>query len=376
MTGMHQSIRELNRLGQSIWYDNLSRDVLRSGRLAALVEMGVSGLTSNPTIFKKAIADTGDYDDDIRRLAAQGLSTEQICEELMFADVLSAADLLRPVYSASQGADGYASIEISPFLARDNAATFAAAKRIFERLGRENIMIKIPGTPECLGAVRIALEAGVNVNVTLLFDVQIYVKVVEQYLLALENRAAMGKRVNGVASVASFFVSRVDAICEQRFDALQKAGRAAAEDRVIFFGKAGVANAKLAYEQFSLLFSSKRFDALRRSGARVQRPLWASTGTKNPALNPLLYVEELAGADTVNTVPPATLERLLQEIKVRPALTDGVEEAREVIRQTNVSGLPFSELMTELQQAGVKLFETSYRDLLASIEAKRRTLSP
>lgn len=370
MTSINPRILAINELGQSVWYDNLSRDVLGSGELERLIISGVSGLTSNPTIFKKAIADTADYNNQIRALVEQGCGAERICEDLMLQDVAAAADLLMDTYQRSHGRDGYASVEVSPFLARDAERTFEAAQAIWHKLSRPNIMIKIPGTKESLPAVKKALEAGINVNVTLLFSVDNYERVVEQYLSALEARLARGQKIEAVASVASFFVSRVDAICEKAFDELLKKGDLQAAQRESFFGKVGVANAKLAYASFEKLFRSSRFAALKSRGARVQRPLWASTGTKNPALNPLLYVEELIGPDTVNTVPPATLSVLFEKGKIGAALPGHVRAASAIIAGLAGLNLKFDDLMVKLQEEGVKLFADAYQELLDSIESK------
>lgn len=371
---MNPHIKALNSVGQSVWYDNVSRDVLRSGELQSLISQGVSGLTSNPTIFKKAIADTTDYDLDIAALKKAGTGAEGICEDLMLSDVRAAADLLQPVFAATKGADGHASIEVSPFLARDTRGTLEAARRLWSRLERANGMIKIPGTPEGLGAIRAALEEGININVTLLFSVEQYERVAEQYIAALESRVQQGKPVNGIASVASFFVSRVDAICEKSFEESVKRGATQSERQSEFFGRVGVANARLAYAAFQRLFSGPRWEALKAKGAMVQRPLWASTGTKNPKLNPLLYVEELAGPHTVNTMPPATLEVLLRGAQIAERITKEVSDGRALMQKMGTLGVPVDALLEELQRQGVDLFADSYRDLLASIEQKARAV--
>lgn len=367
-------ILKLNELGQSVWYDNLSRDVLNSGELKSLIDTGVSGLTSNPTIFKNAIADSALYDEEMKKAAAQGLDTEGICEELMIEDVRRAAGLLRPVFDATNGGDGYASIEVSPYLARETQKSIEAAKRIWGKLNLPNIMIKIPGTKEGLPAIKAILEAGMNVNVTLLFSVSDYENVAEAYISALEARAAKGEELGKIASVASFFVSRVDAICEKNFDAAVKEGKAQESARAGFMGKIGVANSKLAYESYEKYFNSERFKKLRDKGARVQRPLWASTGTKNPAFSAVMYIEELSGRDTVNTMPPATLKALLQGATIEPRLHGDLPQAREIVASLASFGLKFDALMVKLQDEGVVLFSDSYRDLLASIEKKRATL--
>lgn len=371
----NKHISAVNEVGQSIWYDNLSRDVLRSGELASLIDSGVSGLTSNPTIFKKAIADTTNYDADIQVLARKGLSTDDICEDLMIRDVGNAADLLIDIYKKTNGQDGYASVEVSPSLACNTQATVEAAKRIWWKLNRPNIMIKVPGTKEGLPAVQTLLHCGINVNITLLFSVEHYEKVVEAYISGLESRASRGDEIKHVTSVASFFVSRVDAICEKKFEDLVKAGKAKETDRNVFFGKVGIANCRVTYAKFEELFSSDRFMKLKKLGAKVQRPLWASTGTKNPALKPVLYVEELAGKDTVNTLPPATLKALLADATIEGRLHTDLGKSRELIATVNKLGLPFDELMDELQDDGVKLFSESYAELVESIRQKRKAFA-
>ena len=373
MSGIkNPQIRALNELGQSVWYDNLSRDVLKSGELKSLIDGGVSGLTSNPTIFKQAIADTSNYDEDMRLESSRGLSTEDLCEELMLRDVAAAADLLRPIYDATAAGDGFASIEVSPYLASDGQGTLAAAKRLWSKLNRPNVMIKIPATPECIPAIEKTLEHGINVNVTLIFSEDVYKQVAEAYISALESRVARGEDVRSIASVASFFVSRVDAIVEKKMDALIASGKVSAGEREKFIGKVGVANSKLAYASFERLFGSERFKKLKDAhGTRVQRPLWASTGTKNPAFKAVMYVEELAGRDTVNTMPPATVKALMAGAEIGPRLHGGLEEARGLLSWVESNGLSMAALLHELQVAGVKSFADSYRDLLTSIDEKR-----
>jgi transaldolase len=367
-------ILALNELGQSVWYDNLSRDVLRSGELRSLIDQGVSGLTSNPTIFKQAIADTTNYDEDMRSAALRSLDSEALCEELMVRDVAAAADLLRPIYDATNAGDGYASIEVSPYLSDDENGTVEAALRLWKKLNRPNIMIKIPATSHCIPAIRRTLEHGINVNVTLIFSDAVYREVAEAYISALETRASKGEDVRAISSVASFFVSRVDAIVEKSFEEVLKAGKVTAEKKDVFFGKVGVANSKLAYESFESIFGSERFKKLQDRGARVQRPLWASTGTKNPIFKAVMYVEELAGRDTVNTMPPATIKSLLAGASIAPKLHGGMADASRIIAAVNSMGIGFDGLLRELQVAGVKSFADSYKELLASIDKKRATV--
>jgi transaldolase len=278
------------------------------------------------------------------------------------------------MYDLTGAGDGYASIEVSPYLAADGKGTVDAAVRLWNKLNRPNIMIKIPATPECIPAIQAVLEKGINVNVTLIFSKEVYDQVANAYIAALQARAARGESVRNISSVASFFVSRVDASVEKAFDDLVKAGKAKAEDKEIFFGKVGVANSKVAYASFEKLFSSDAFKALKEKGARVQRPLWASTGTKNPVFKAVMYVEELAGRDTVNTMPPATVKALIAGAAIEPRLHNGGAEAVSLISKVNALGVPTEQLLKELQVAGVKSFSDSYRELLQSIETKRKSI--
>jgi transaldolase len=340
-----------------------------------LIELGVSGLTSNPTIFKKAIADSADYDADLEELSRQGLKAEEACEKLMIADVGMAADLLRTVFEATNGLDGFASIEVSPLLAGEAAGTVAAAARIWSQLGRPNIMIKVPATAAGITATRELLKRGINVNVTLIFSAEVYERVALAYIEALEERLAVGAGLERIASVASFFVSRVDAISESTFDSLVQAGRQDAAKQDVFLGKVGIANSKVAYQRFQQLFGGERFAKLKAQGARVQRPLWASTGTKNPRLSKTLYVEELAGAHTVNTVPPATLQALLRGANIEAKLQRGLDDALATIQAVQDLGLDFSNLLSKLQRDGVEAFSRSYDELLAAVALKMSALS-
>ena len=366
----NSQIAKLNERGQSIWYDNLSRDVLNSGKLVELINSGVSGLTSNPTIFKVAIADSQDYDQRLLELKDSNLSTEQLCEELMLEDVAQAADLLKETYESTNGHDGYASVEVSPFLANDTEKTIEAARRIWNKLSRKNIMIKVPATKEGIPAIKQLLIDGFNVNITLIFSVEVYADVLEAYLSALETRLENSESIDKISSVASFFVSRVDSICEKKFDELVSDSKASEDDREKFFGKVGIANSKLAYKHFLEVSESERFSKLKSNGAMAQRPLWASTSTKNPSLSPLLYTEALAGADTVNTLPPSTLEELLKASDVKTALSEGLDESEQLINSLGSLDLDLDKYLVELQEAGVKSFSDSYQELLDAIEQK------
>jgi transaldolase len=378
--GINPQLKALSQLGQSIWYDNLSRDVLGSGELASLLDSGVLGLTSNPAIFKKSIAESNDYDQEIVNLGGTStLGVEELCEELMMQDVAAAADLLRPIYDSTGGVDGFASIEVSPFLAHDTQATIQAAQRIWKTLARPNIMIKIPATVEGIPAIEETLASGINVNVTLIFSVEVYRQVAQAYTSAFKRRIAQGLRVDRLASVASFFVSRVDALCDKRFEEAVVAGKATEDDKAAFFGKVGIANSKVAYAAFEEIFRGLEFKELEAKGARVQRPLWASTGTKHPSLSPVLYVEELAGKDTVNTLPPATLKATMQSATIEPRLhsvltKSGLEESQSVINGLSAFSIYFSELLLDLQVQGVKLFVDAYQQLLDSLDEKSARL--
>ena len=367
-------LSQLGALGQGIWYDNLSRDVLRSGELKSLIDAGVVGLTSNPTIFKKAIADSNDYDNDIRQ-SKQAHDTDALCEDLMLADVGAAADLLRPIYEGSKFVEGLASVEVSPLLAHDAAGTVEAGRRLWSKLDRPNIMIKVPATDAGLVAIKTLLSDGINVNITLIFSDKVYRQVVEAYISALEARVAKNQPVDRIASVASFFVSRVDALCEKRMSEMAKAGKITDAQAAGFVGKLGVANSKIAYASFKDIFGAARFKALATKGARVQRPLWASTGTKNPAFSPVMYVEELAGPQTVNTVPPQTLAALMKGAKISDRLSDNPAAAAALVDQAVALGLDFNKALHDLQVDGVELFANSFRELLAAVETKAKKVT-
>lgn len=367
--------QRLVEYGQSAWYDNISREILFSGELKRLIrDCGVRGLTSNPTIFDNALKSTDVYDGQILSLKSKKLSTDQVFEELALQDIAAAADLLLPVWRESKGIDGYVSIEVSPLLARDAKATVEAAKNLFSRLSRPNVMIKIPGTPEGLPAVKSALENGINVNTTLLFSVDNYVQVAKTYCEALRARLARGEKVDSVRSVASFFVSRVDTIVDSELEALIKKNEtsnpATAKLAKSLSGKFGVANSKLAYKRYQEIFLGEQFADLRKAGAQVQRPLWASTSTKNPNYRDLIYVEELIGRDTVNTLPHKTLEALIDHGVLAETLTKDVAQAESLVTQLTELGLNLNALMTTLQVDGVDKFADSFRALNATLEKK------
>ena len=356
---------ELARLGQSVWYDNIRRAIIDSGELQQLLDDGVIGITSNPSIFEKAIAGSTDYDEAIHALAMQGKTTETIYETVAMEDIARAADMLRSVYDATDGVDGYVSLEVSPTLAHDTAGTIADARRLFAALARPNIMIKVPATPAGIPAIRQLISEGINVNVTLIFSLDSYDAVMEAYIAGLEANAAAD--LSRVASVASFFVSRVDAAVD---DLLAAKGNG----NTRLLGKIAIANAKAAYKRFQEVFAGPRWAALVAKGGRVQRPLWASTSTKNPTYPDTLYIDELIGPYTVNTIPPATLTAFNDHGTVAETLTVGVAEALAQLEQLAEAGVDLAAVTQKLQDDGVASFAKSFESLLASVAQKQQAL--
>jgi transaldolase/glucose-6-phosphate isomerase len=367
---MTNPLVELTKLGQSIWYDQMERRLITTGKLREMIENdALRGMTSNPTIFEKAIGGSDDYDGQLRGLAAQNKTREEIFDELALKDIGDAADIFRPVYDRTKGDDGFISMEVSPLLARDTEQTIAEAKRIFAKLDRRNVMVKIPATPEGIPAIEEAIFAGLNINITLIFSNEVYGQVMEAYLRGLERRVEKGLPINDINSVASFFVSRIDTQADKLIEAkIQETGDRGLES---LLGKVAIANAKLAYVKFKEVFGSERFQKLRHYGAKVQRPLWASTGTKNPKYSDVMYVEELIGADTVNTLPPATFDAYRDHGKPQPRLESDVDGAREVLRRFAAAGISLEEITKKLTADGVKSFEESFESLMATIEARR-----
>lgn len=356
-------IARLNDFGQSPWYDNLARSLLTEGGLQTLISQhGIRGVTSNPTIFEKAMAAGEGYDDQLSACADRGLSIEDSYWELVVDDVGNAADLLRPVHDASGGGDGFVSVEVSPDLAHDTEGTIAQARSLFDRLGRKNVMIKIPATLEGLPAIEANIAAGINTNVTLIFSLARHDQVIDAYLAGLEALVARGGDPSTVASVASFFVSRVDTETDGRLP-----------DDSPLRGKAAVANAKLAYRRFAERFAGARWDALAAKGARLQRPLWASTSTKNPAYSPTLYVDELIGPNTVNTLAPASIEALLAGDANLGAdtVTAGVAAAEQTMAELAAAGVDFDDVTLTLEREGVASFAASFHDAFATLEKRR-----
>lgn len=356
---------QLKDLGQSFWWDTLSRAGLRDGTVARMRdENGMRGITSNPAIFQKALAGSDAYDEDIARLAAAGHGVEEIFWSLAVDDIREACDLLGPVHAASGGADGFVSLEVDPRLAHDASRTLDEARRLWNAVGRRNLMIKIPGTPEGVDAVRQALTEGINVNVTLLFDPAAHAAVMLAHADALEARRAAGDPVDTVDSVASFFVSRVDSAVDAALDAR---GPELAPLR----GRAAVANARLAYDQFRTFTRAPRWQELAAAGARVQRPLWASTSTKNPDYEDTLYVRELIGPDTVNTMPTNTVEAWLDHGEPRAGtVAQGVDQARELFADLEARGIDFDAITRQLLDDGVRQFERAFEELLGQLHEK------
>jgi transaldolase len=369
------AIAQLGDLGQSIWYDNISRSLVTSGDLARLVGEGLLGMTSNPTIFDKAISGSDDYNAQLRDILAKTpeIAPAGIIQSLMVKDIQMAADVLKTAYDRTSGGDGYVSVEVTPTKARDTQATIEEVRVLASRISRKNVMVKIPATKEGLPAIARTIGEGYNINITLIFSVQRYREVAEAYIAGLEQRAREGKPVSGIASVASIFISRIDTLV----DTLLKAKIAQEKDPAALArlkglaGKIGVANTKLVYQAFKEIFQSPRFASLRAKGAGVQRPLWASTGTKNPAYSDLMYVETLVGPDTVNTVPPATYKAILDH--AHPALTveNDIDGAKQVLRDLAASGISIDDVTLTLEKEGVAAFEKSFDGLTVFLAQKK-----
>jgi transaldolase len=363
---------ELEKLGQSVWFDYIRRSLITSGELQALIDKGVRGITSNPAIFEKAIAGSNDYDGAIKELIQAGKSINEIYESLAIEDISMAADMLRNIYDSSNAKDGYVSLEVNPHLANETENTIAEAIRLFETLNRPNVMIKVPATSAGIPAITELIGAGVNVNVTLIFGLDNYKAVAEAYLAGLEKLLSSGPSVKGghavnrVASVASFFVSRVDSAVD---NALEEANATELQ------GHIAIANSKIAYAEFRKIFSGSRWDQLKHNGARVQRVLWASTSAKNPNYPDTIYVDELIGPETVNTLPPATVDSFIDHGKAAETLTLGVDEARRQIEKLKTLGIDLKSIAQKLQDDGVIAFAKPFDALMQSIVDKRDRLA-
>jgi len=372
---MSTRLHALHNAGQSLWLDYIDRVMLANGDLTRRIAGdALTGMTSNPTIFEKALAEGAAYDEQLATVDTAASDREAFFA-LATTDVRNACDAFRGVYDRTEAVDGYVSLEVSPDLARDAAGTVAEARRLWAIVDRPNLMIKVPGTAEGADAIRQLIADGINVNVTLLFAVDAHARVIEAYLAGLEQRAAAGLPIDRIASVASFFVSRVDSSIDKQLGQLAAADASRAAALLALQGKAAIANAKLAYRLFSASFSGARWDALASRGARVQRPLWASTSTKNPAYRDVIYVEELIGPDTVNTLPPATLEAFRDHGEVRQSVTEGVAEAERTLAALEAQGVSLQQVTDTLLAEGLASFEQSFVTLLAGLARKRAALA-
>ncbi|MBN2088874.1 transaldolase [candidate division KSB1 bacterium] len=358
-------LKKLAQTGQSIWLDYIRRSLLENGELQQLIDAGIRGVTSNPTIFDKAISGSADYDQGLKQLVTANPSIEAIYEALVLDDISRAADLFRPVYNATQGLDGYVSLEVSPILAYDTDGTVKEARRLFTTLNRPNVMIKVPATSQGVQAITQLIGAGINVNATLMFSMQHYRAVANAYLTGLEQLHAAGGDVSRVASVASFFISRIDTAVDRD---LEEIGNKQLP------GKIAIANAQMVYQEFLKVFSGERWEQLVQAGARVQRVLWASTGTKNPAYPDTLYVDALIGNHTVNTLPPATLDAFLDHGKVAVSIDKDLEQARKQLAELRKVGIDLDHITEKLQTDGVDAFALSFRNLMQAIAEKRQRI--
>jgi transaldolase/glucose-6-phosphate isomerase len=372
---MTSRLKSLADAGQGVWLDFVDRKFLKDGGLDRLIaEDGLTGVTSNPSIFEKAIGHGGAYDEGLHAFLKDhpNASAVDAYESLAIADIQAAADKLAPVYQRLKGKDGYVSLEVSPYLANDTAGTIEEARRLWKAVDRANLMIKVPGTAAGVPSIRALIEAGLNINITLLFSIEAYKAVAEAYLAGLEARVAKGQPIDEIASVASFFVSRIDTQMDKKIADLEAAGGSKAAEAKPLAGKIAIANAKLAYAWYLDLIASPRWEALAAKGAMPQRLLWASTGVKNPDYRDVLYIETLIGPDTVNTVPPKTLDAFRDHGEVAPTLAAGLDEARAVLDKADALGLDLPGVTTALVADGVKQFSDAADTLLAAVEDKRR----
>src|SRR3954454_3679027 len=368
-------VKALEAHGQSVWLDFLARGFIAKGDLKKLIERdGVKGVTSNPSIFEKAIGSSDEYDGAIAQALKKGdRPVAELFEQLAVEDIRHAADVLRPVYDQLNGEDGFVSLEVSPYLAMDTEATIAEAKRLWKDVGRRNLMVKVPATPEGLPAIQALIGEGISINITLLFSQQVYVDVAEAYLAGLEKYVAAGGDPSTVASVASFFVSRIDSAIDKQLDEkIARANDPTEQQRLAALkGKVAIANAKLAYQHYKRLFSGARWEKLKAKGAKPQRLLWASTGTKNKDYSDVLYVDELIGPDTINTMTPATLEAFRDHGRLRDSLEENLDDARRVLAELQKSGISLDAITAELVRDGVKLFADAADKLYGAVAHKR-----
>lgn len=374
---MTHPLLELKTLGQSVWYDNIDRTQLTSGQFKRMLdEDGVVGVTANPTIFEKSISSGHAYDEQISQLIKAAKTTSDIYEAVVIQDTRSVADLLHSIYEYTQGQDGYVSLEVSPDLAHDTQATIAEARRFWQMVDRPNLMIKIPATPAGIPAIYETLRSGINVNVTLIFSIESYRQVADAYQRALEDRHAQDQDIRMLASVASFFVSRVDTLIDKLLDSKMKASNDPVEQQKLksLQGKAAIANACLVYQDFIKIFSTPRFEMLRHVGAHVQRPLWASTSTKNPAYRDILYAEELIGPNTVDTMPLETINNFRDHGRVRSSIGDDLAGAKQALDELEKLGIHYDQVTQQLLDEGVQKFADSFHQLFAGIESKKKVI--
>ena len=375
---MTDLIQKLTELGQSIWYDNIERKLLLDGTLAEMISKGeIRGITSNPSIFNKAISQSSAYDEQIKKLTEQGLSRESVYESLAINDIQTAADMFRALYDQTGGGDGYVSLEVSPYIAHDTNQTIREAKRLWDAVDRPNLMIKIPATEEGLPAVTETISAGINVNVTLIFSLERYAAVIEAYLNGLEKRLAEGNSIKNIASVASFFISRIDKKVDHKLEALlETAGPEDQECIGQVLGKIAVASGKLAFVDYERTFAdgSPRFGTLKSQGANRQRILWASTSTKNPSYLDTKYVEEMIGPLTVNTIPPNTLAAFLDHGAAQRTIDQNLDSAREVMEDLSGLGIDLEQVTQELEREGVQAFADAFTSLLDSLQNRMQDL--
>jgi transaldolase len=371
---MTNPLVQLQQQGQSVWYDNIDRSQLASGQFKRMLdEDGILGVTANPTIFEKSISHGQAYDEQISQLINEGNGTNEIYEAVVIQDIHTVADLLRPIYERTDGKDGYVSLEVSPELAHDTQGTIAEAERFWKMVDRPNLMIKIPATPEGIPAIHETLRKGINVNVTLIFSLDSYRAVTDAYLSALEERNGEGQDISRLASVASFFVSRVDTLVDKVLEDKIKAG-GNAEQLKALEGKAAIANARLVYQEFKRIFNTPRFETLKHTGAHVQRPLWASTSTKNPAYRDVLYAEDLIGLDTVDTMPLETIENFRDHGRVRNSIEDDIPGAHATFAELEKVGIHYDQITQQLLDEGVKKFADSFHQLFEGIDGKKNAI--
>jgi transaldolase len=374
---MTNPLLQLKEYGQSVWYDNIDRAQLVSGQFKRLLdEDGVVGVTANPTIFQKSVSHGDVYDEQMTQLIKEGKSTNEIYEALVIQDICTVADMLRPIYDTTYGQDGYVSLEVSPDLAHNTEATLSEVRRFWKLVNRPNLLIKIPGTPEGVPAIRQALTEGININITLIFSIETYRQVVDAYLSALEDRNAEGKDISHIASVASFFVSRVDTLVDKVLEDKIKATSDSAEQQKLkaLEGKAAIANARLVYQEFKQIFNTPRFETLKQNGAHLQRPLWASTSTKNPAYRDVLYAEELIGPNTVDTMPLETIENFRDHGRVSLTIENNIPQAKAELAALEEVGIHYDQVTQQLQDEGVQKFADSFHELFKGIESKKQAI--